>query len=155
MEVNGWSDFFGEISRLIESAERQFGLANVSYSEYVMDRLELSINASWNLLETITNSVVGSELQDCCRSLTELVECLRTEYRRWERYKNYLEGFESHLPLPATQLLGGRGRPRFEVSKFQLEYLESLSFKWTEIASILGISRMTLYRYTTDIGGPD
>lgn len=147
MEVNGWSNFFVEIVTLIESAQRQFGIANINYSEYVMDRLELSISSSSSLLETIANSAVRAELQDCCSSITELIECLRVEYRRWGAYKMYLEGSGDHLPLLATRPLGGRGRPRFEVSKSQIEYLESLSFKWTEIASVLGISRMTLYRY--------
>ena len=39
-----------------------------------------------------------------------------------------------------------RGRPSFEISEDQLLYLSSLSFTWTEIASLLGVSRMTIYR---------
>ena len=42
----------------------------------------------------------------------------------------------------------GSGRPRYEISKEQLEYLSSLSFKWNEIAALLGVSRMTIHRYT-------
>lgn len=47
---------------------------------------------------------------------------------------------------------GHRGRPRFEVTVDQLEYLVSLSFSWTCIAQILGISRMTLYRRRVQFG---
>ena len=42
---------------------------------------------------------------------------------------------------------GRRGRPRFDVAREQIEYLFSLSFHWNEIADLLCISRMTLYRY--------
>ena len=42
----------------------------------------------------------------------------------------------------------GAGRPQFDISKEQLEYLSSLGFKWTEVAALLGVSRMTIYRYT-------
>ena len=34
----------------------------------------------------------------------------------------------------------------------QLEYMRSLSFSWTDIASLLGISRMTLYRRRQQCG---
>ena len=39
-----------------------------------------------------------------------------------------------------------RGRPRFNISKEQLLYLCSLSFSWSDIAKMLGVSRMTIYR---------
>ena len=39
-----------------------------------------------------------------------------------------------------------RGRPRFEITKEQLLFLSSLSFTWSDIASLLGVSRMTIYR---------
>ena len=41
---------------------------------------------------------------------------------------------------------GARGRPRFDISESQLVYLSSLSFSWTQIASLLGVSRMTIFR---------
>ena len=40
---------------------------------------------------------------------------------------------------------GGQGRPRFDVARQQLEYLSSLSFSWSEIAALLGVSRTTIY----------
>ena len=40
----------------------------------------------------------------------------------------------------------GRGRPKFDISKEQLEFLASMSFTWTQIAEMLGVSRMTIYR---------
>ena len=38
----------------------------------------------------------------------------------------------------------------FEIAKEQIEYFLSISFTWIDIAALLGISRMTLYRYSDD-----
>ena len=38
------------------------------------------------------------------------------------------------------------GRPSIKVDIDEVEYLRSLRFSWTKIASLLGISRSTLYR---------
>ena len=69
VEISGWSEFFKEISTLVDGAERQYGIANLNYSDYVMERLELSISTCFNLLEAINNS---TELEECLSSLTEL-----------------------------------------------------------------------------------
>ena len=39
-----------------------------------------------------------------------------------------------------------RGRPRFRVTKAQIESLREISFSWTKIAELIGVSRVTLYR---------
>ena len=126
-----------EVSAISESAECQYGIANLSYSNWK------------GLLCALTHSVVStldSDLQECSRNLTELIETLQRLHNRWEEYKSFLEGPAQYNTSLTTQQLG-RGRPQFQVSKSKVEYLASLSFKWTEIASILGLSRMTLYRY--------
>ena len=45
---------------------------------------------------------------------------------------------------------GVRGRPRFQISQEQLEYSHSLSFSWSDVSDMLGVSRMTIYRYRRD-----
>ena len=44
------------------------------------------------------------------------------------------------------------GRPRFDISRQQLEYLSSMNFSWTQIADLLGVSRMTIYRRRHEFG---
>ena len=51
--------------------------------------------------------------------------------------------------LPVLRLLG---RPQIIVSIEYIEYLRGLHFRWTKIASILGISRSTLYRRLEEEG---
>ena len=46
----------------------------------------------------------------------------------------------------STTTTGGPGGPKFSITKEQLEYLSSMSFTWPQIAQILRVSRMTIYR---------
>ena len=57
----------------------------------------------------------------------------------------------SHYVTP-TELPVGHGRPRFQISKEQLQYLHSLSFSWTAIADMLMVSRMTVYQRRVEFG---
>ena len=36
-----------------------------------------------------------------------------------------------------------RGRPKFDITREKVEFLTSMSFTWTQIAGMLGISHMT------------
>ena len=143
--VNGWTTFFEEVFHLTEGAERQYGIANVSYSDYVVERLELTINTCSSMLDCVNGSA-EQELEECSSQLSHLLKCLHIMQKKWEEYKDCLEA--DYLPVHPERLRTpfGRGRPRFDVSKAQIEYLSSLSFTWVEIAAIIGISRMTLYR---------
>ena len=78
------------------------------------------------------------------------MEALKTLWVKWQSYKEVLESgnlrrfsYEAGM----EERTGRRGRPRFDISKEQLEYLASLSFTWTEIAVLPRISRMTVYRH--------
>ena len=44
------------------------------------------------------------------------------------------------------------GRPLISVDLYEVEYLRSLRFSWTDIAALLGISRSTLYRRIESFG---
>ena len=84
MELSGWSAFFAEIVALSEGAERQYGIANLNYSEYMIERLELCITTCSSVLEIITSSTAAMELQECTSCLRQLVECLERLHCRWD-----------------------------------------------------------------------
>ena len=44
---NGWSNYFQEVSRLVEEAERLYGMANYTYTEYIVERLEPDMPYNW------------------------------------------------------------------------------------------------------------
>ena len=83
-----------------------------------------------------------------------LLTFLHSLGHEWQHYINVQERISDSLrySVSVSQSVSGRGRPRFTVLKDQLEYLRSLSFTWTEIASLLGVSRMTLYRRRQEFG---
>ena len=77
VEISGWRNLFLEVSALSESAERQYGIAHLSYSNYILERLALCIDTCSNIQEIIVVSTLASDLQECIRNLTELIETLQ------------------------------------------------------------------------------
>ena len=147
--IDRWGTFFDKISQLLTGADWQYGVANQQYTHYILECLELCTHVCRILRERIA-SIDGDEtLTSYVHSLDELLECLRTIRNKWLEYKDLLDldlaisGVAYHVPVVHT---GQRGRPRFEVTRGQVEYLASLSFTWSEIATLLGVSRKTLYR---------
>ena len=113
-----------------------------------MRRLEVSISTCEHLSEHI-------ELDESCNDedrnvidsdLLSLVECLRYVHSTWLKYEDMLDIQTNKFRYQAASRVVGRGRPKFKIDKEQLVYLSSLNFSWTEIASLLGVSRMTIYR---------
>ena len=151
--LSGWSNYFQEVSRLVEEAERLYGMANNTYTEYIIERLEICLTTCSNLLRTLQLEVVNSQLEDYKVSLQELNDCLKLLHRKWREYEGILDSYPAdayssvsyRAPLIRPVQLQP-GRPKFEISKDQLEYLTSMGFKWNEIAALLGVSRMTVYR---------
>lgn len=140
------ASFFDEITKLVTELERQYGIATARYTSYAIERLEHSIIACTTVHGRLAED---STLEDYCSMLNDLVGCLRVLYYKWEEYQDivdsYPDGSLSYRAMPVT-VRTGLGRPRFNISRDQLLYLVSLSFKWTEIAALLGVSRMTIYR---------
>ena len=147
--VSGLSAFFGEVSRLIDEANRQYGLANGSYTEYVIERLEFVVNVCSDLSSHMR---AVAELEDYCKSCEELMSTIRVICSKWEEYQGVLDAnltvrpSYSYQSQVSTRLQVGPGRPPFEISREQLLYLSSMGFKWSEIAVLIGVSRMTIYR---------
>ena len=141
--LSGLTAYFEEISRLLE---RQYGVANQSYTDYFLERLEIALSTCSGLLYHIRQRDLNG-LEEYQSSLRELIECIMVIYKKWEEYIGVLEsGTSSVAYTTPTSSSSGPGRPRFQITKDQLEYLCSLGFKWNEIAALIGVSRMTIYR---------
>ena len=82
----------------------------------------------------------------------ELIVCLQQIAIEWQTLKDTLDANEwsPHAYRAIAVPTGARGRPRFQISQEQLEYLYSLSFSWSDISEMLGVSRMTIYRCRRD-----
>ena len=149
-----WSRFFGSLLSFVESLETQNGFATEAFCEYAVDRLELCVGSLSIILRHLRTplspgQVVSDTSVMYSTMLSELLECLRLLYRQWGTYHDScIHGYTTHgstsssfrAPLAYT---GNVGRPRFHVTQ---QYLRSMSFSWVQIAQILSISTMTLYR---------
>jgi len=151
-----WEDFFDELGHFLQSLERAYLSPSENYAAYVMERLEvciISLNAiKLNLQEPqfdegspSTYSLVILQYRN---DVDELLRICRALSRKWERKLEEIENARSSLHIGITPELvrSSRGRPRFDISREQLLYLSSMSFSWTDIAKMLGVSRMTIYR---------
>ena len=150
-DEEAWSRFFNEVSSLLQELDRQYGIGNLSYVYFALDRLEVCLSSLRLLSRTINEHVDSTSYAE--RLLTsevqELIMCLRVIRARWLEYRQILQSsdatrFAYRVGVSSRQ---ERGRPRFVISREQLEYLWSLSFSWSEVAALLGVSRSTLYRY--------
>ena len=135
--------------------ERQHGIANAALSEHIIERLDLAIQSCTTIAHELANPSVSltqeeqSTLDEFKASLDELLSCLRLLLEEWKDYNSLYASahFGSSYQVPVLHTgRSRRGRLRFEIEKEQLEYLLSISFNWSEIAALLGVSRMTLYR---------
>lgn len=150
--VLAWERFFGELSSFIRSANRQFGLANINFAEFVVDRLEVfivSVSTLSYLFQANISSDVGASFYSL---LDELLQCLRDMQREWQDYMDHYQWRSPSSYSPPLVHTAGRGRPRFNITLEQLQYLRSMSFTWLQIAEIVGVSYMTIYRRKWEYG---
>ncbi len=93
--------FFNEVFRLVDQAERQYGLANRDYTDYIIESLEFVIIVCSDLFDNIRGV---SGLEDYCRSVGGLVGAIRTILRSWEEYEGVLDANLSQRPPLAYHL---------------------------------------------------
>jgi len=149
MALETWRSFFQEIANLATTGERHYGVCNANYCNYMIERIELSIQSSQTIVAGLSSvDARQNNIAEITGYLEQLIELLRSLLDEWKDYQMVLDSNISysayHVPVEHTSQ---RGRPKFHVHQDQIEYLVSLSFTWNEIALLLGISRTTLYRY--------
>ena len=137
---------FEEIIRLLEHSNRQYGVSNLSYTHYILERLETCLQTCRSLRQQITPANITEKLLWYRDAFDEVVSNLQTLIMKWEEYWDIvgsrpLTGAAYAVPVQHT---GRQGCPRFDVTKEQLEYLRSLSFTWTDVSALLGVSRATI-----------
>ena len=108
--VSSWTDYFDQIATFLISCGRQYGLANESYSEYVIERLSVTLQGV-NAISTLIRRADNPTLREKESSLTELVADLEICLRVW---REYLDGLGTPSGNEYTPSLhsstGGAGR---------------------------------------------
>jgi len=145
--------FLEEIVNLVENAERHYGIANMDYTTYILERFEHAIISCCDFRDKMCEENLDTVISEYFLVLCQLIDSLRTLHRKWEEYECSLDmqTFGDNSYPVAVEYSGAPGRPKFDISRDQLTYLSSLFFKWTEIADLLGVSRMTVYRLKVNI----
>lgn len=125
----GWSDLFQEVSQLMQSSSRQFSTVNVEYIEYVLERLTIcirSVNTNKDQVEVGGDS--NHVLFQIYQLLRDIVSQLQTLRRQWsEQLDNLATWFNFRYQAPTSEI-ATLCRPRFKITRAQLDYLRSLSF---------------------------
>ena len=149
----GWERYFDEMTSFLRDLNRRTGIANQSYCEYAVERLEICAYSVFHLINQLqsgapTCAAVDSRdlaiISHYVTQLTELLECLRGLWREWLDHT-----MSDHFPtqsLPNLHRSSNPGRPKFIITKEQLQYLRSMSFSWIQISKLLNVSYMTIYR---------
>ena len=146
-----WAQFFSYISSFLVQCERQHGVANVHYCEFVMERLTSIAQGIENVISVI-ESDGSSTLNQIRTSLHELHQCICGILQLYQRYYESLDTSHNIYYSTPVQHNSRRGRPSYAVGREQIEYLRSMSFSWVAISNMLMISRMTLYRRRVEYG---
>ena len=145
----GWERFFDKLASFLRELNRQNGVANESYCEYAVERLEVCIHSVSALLRSTPGSATDDVTDVAAHysvQLAELLQCLRGLYNEWQRYRDdgqHLSPSTSYT-VPTSQS-NTPGRPKFVVSRDQICYLRSMSFTWVQIGRLLGVSYSTIY----------
>lgn len=147
--------FFGELTSFLEDLDRSSGTSSEAYAEYVLERIPVCLRVIRQIMTVLRGSTTHTEDEEdtiahYTEELSSLFEALIALSKEWEDRLDDIVANESNSSYsyraPVVRVEGAQGRPRFDIKESQLEYLASLSFSWTQIASLLQVSRMTIYR---------
>ncbi len=152
VNISSWCDFFSEVTRFVDVLERQYGLANVSFTEYAVLRLSTTIRSLQSIEEALIAHEDSDNLDEVAKYVKELADVLMELQSAWSDYEEAMKSSSVVQRVPPITGNGRRGRPKFDITQEQIEYLRYLSFSWTSISSLLGVSRMTLYRRKREFG---
>ncbi len=160
VEVLGWNTFFQEIEQFVSSLARYDRFVEEAFTEYAIERLEVCIVSVTRLKDMFLPTrwrvlFVPNELEvveTYHRLLSDLVVCLRELLRKWsDQWDMHSRTQPQYEYLPSTDASGRQGRPKFCITRSQLEYLEGMSFNWTQISKMLSVSRTTIYRRRVEL----
>lgn len=152
---DSWCRFFSVVARLLRDCERSTGTTDVNKIESICERLERCVCNVQRLhsraLETNQN---GMEIE---RNLFYLQQQVSKVMLPFWRHKREVSQVVPSQPMsssgPSLQRdPSQRGRPPYIISREQILYLRELQFTWQDIASLLGVSRMTVYRRRRELG---
>ncbi len=157
--MDNWEALFTEMDNFLVSLQRKKENPEKRFMEYAIERLEMCITSVARIRDHLNSSAAdvtdpeeSSTVGTYCLHFEQLIQHLRFITMEWQQYlDNYqVRELRHAYSTPYTSSVGaserGRGRPKFD------EYLNSMSFKWSQVARLLGVSRTTVYRRRIELG---
>ena len=113
MSVESWISFFQEVSSLLETAERRFGIANSILADHLIERFELAIQSCTTIAANLVNPSASlshaeqSIITVYKTEIDQLIGHLRSLLDQWKEYRMLLDstsfgGFSYQAPLAHT-----------------------------------------------------
>ena len=146
-EAERWNEFFNQLHALVDSIKNRI-TGDEDQTSYLHQHLGDSITT----LHYLVNAY--HFLDDDLTTINELIRNLRIMYvdlfRDMMKTNNRLAYL--NLEPPPTEISRGPGRPKYIISEEKLVFLKQLGFTWKNIATMLLVSRWTIYRRINQLG---
>ena len=140
--VSGLLNLVEEITRLPPNHVERHSLETHS------SRLDEAVNRLRWMRSVLSEEILGAESRSFSDQLVQIEESLKAlQLRIFDKIRS-LDSMRFRCPREQ----GNVGRPRFIITRQQISYLREFSFKWTEIADLLGVSISTLNRHRSSLG---
>ena len=153
-----WVQFFEDLGSLVarlQERENESGPTCFEEASDVIITLDRYIISVLNLIQLIEeNSQQDPDLEDLKEDLSEMLEALQVICSSWVDKEAGILTSQEGATNSGIHVYhsGGRGRPRFIVPTRTLQFLRELRFSWTQISSVFGISRRTLFSIRQALG---
>ena len=106
-DLSEWRSFFDEAADFVEGIERQYGVANERFTEYAIDRLELTVQSCSAILDRFISATTEPLGEDDRRvvlqyreEMQDMISVLRRILQQWHEYRSVLDsGASSLLPF--------------------------------------------------------
>ena len=145
-EAERWNEFFNQLHALVDSIKnRRTGDEDLTY-------LHQHLGDSITTLHYLVNAYYF--LEDDLTTINKLIRNLRIMYVDLFRdmMKANIDLAYLNLEPPPTEISRGPGRPKYIISEEKLVFLKQLGFTWKNIATVLLVSRWTIYRRINQLG---
>ena len=150
--------FFDHAISLLQYSARIEGEADDRTTDYIIEQLEALLRGSNRFLygfllphlsDSSLSTTDASHVGQAIIAMHHLQKCLLDLLNQWQTHQHTV----TPNPFEALTIRTGQpGRPKFAISLEQLDELRAIGLSWTDIANLLGVSRMTVYLARQELG---
>ena len=149
-KMDAWRTFFRDLSAFIDGIAEGEHRATANVAESVVSRISNYQRVLGAILTTIQSD---ADLQGIHATIIDLQKDLEEIKDRWMCIESGVQMAQMHSDTARRVLPeSGRGRPRVVIEQDKIEFLRELGFNWTQIASMFGVCRRTLYAIRDEYG---